>query len=146
MRRAGDCRFCAAPLGTTFFDLGVSPLANSYLKPEHLVQMEPFYTLHAYVCDECLLVQLEEFESSAAIFGDYAYFSSFSDTLLAQAKAYCENIARRFGIDASRRVVEIASNDGYLLLNFAAMFVPVLGIAVFELNSRSRDFDPPEAR
>ncbi len=128
MRRAGDCRFCGAALSTTFVDLGVSPLANSYLKPERLNRMEPFYPLHAYVCDDCLLVQLEEFETPEAIFGDYAYFSSYSDTLLAHAKAYCEQMARRFGIDASRRVVEIASNDGYLLRNFVEMGVPVLGI------------------
>ena len=128
MKRAGDCRFCGAPLGTTFADLGVSPLANSYLKPDRLDRMEPFYPLHAFVCDECLLVQLEEFESPEAIFGDYAYFSSYSDSLLAHAKAYCEAMAKRFGIDASKRVVEIASNDGYLLRNFVEMGVPVLGI------------------
>jgi SAM-dependent methyltransferase len=127
-RQAGGCRFCGAPFGTTFVDLGVSPLANSFLKPEQLNRMELFYPLHAYVCDRCLLVQLEEFESPEAIFDEYAYFSSFSDTLLAHAKAYCEAMSERFGIDERSRVVEIASNDGYLLRNFVEMGVPVLGI------------------
>ena len=128
MRTVGACRFCESPLGTTFVDLGVSPLANSYLRSEQLGRMEPFYPLHAYVCDACLLVQLEEFESPAAIFEDYAYFSSYSDTLLAHAKAYCEAMSERFGIDADSHVVEIASNDGYLLRNFVEVGVPVTGI------------------
>jgi 2-polyprenyl-3-methyl-5-hydroxy-6-metoxy-1,4-benzoquinol methylase len=128
MRATGACRFCESPLGTTFVDLGVSPLANSYLRPDQLQRMEPFYPLHAYVCDACLLVQLEEFESPEEIFGDYAYFSSYSDTLLAHAKAYCEAMTERFGIGASSHVVEVASNDGYLLRNFVEVGVPVTGI------------------
>lgn len=90
--------------------------------------MEPFFPLHAYICDQCLLVQLEEFESPEAIFGDYAYFSSYSDTFLAHAKAYCAAVSERFSIDERSRVVEIASNDGYLLRNFVETGVPVLGI------------------
>ena len=125
---ARPCRFCDAPLRTTFVDLGASPLANSFLEPVQLQRMEPFFPLHAYICDRCLFVQLEELESPEAIFRDYAYFSSYSDTFLAHAKAYCEAVSERFTIDERSRVVEIASNDGYLLRNFVEAGVPVLGI------------------
>jgi len=112
----------------TFVDLGMSPLANSYVKPEQLNRMEPFYPLHVYVCGKCLLVQLEQFSSPADIFSDYAYFSSFSDSWLAHAKAYVDMITPRFGLGKNSKVVEIASNDGYLLQNFVARGIPVLGV------------------
>jgi SAM-dependent methyltransferase len=106
----------------------MSPLANSYVKPEQLNRMEPFYPLHVYVCVKCWLVQLEQFSTPHDIFSDYAYFSSFSDSWLAHAKAYAEMIATRFHLDKNSKVVEIASNDGYLLQNFVARGIPVLGL------------------
>jgi len=106
----------------------MSPLANSYVKPEQLNRMEPFYPLHVYVCGRCLLVQLEQFSSPADIFSDYAYFSSFSDSWLAHAKAYVDMITSRFSLGKTSNVVEIASNDGYLLQNFVARGIPVLGV------------------
>ena len=123
-----DCRSCGAALNHTFVDLGMSPLANSYIRPEQLSRMEAFYPLHAYVCEKCLLVQLEQFSSPHDIFSDYAYFSSFSDSWLAHAKAYVDMMANRFRLDQRTKVVEIASNDGYLLKNFVARRIPVLGI------------------
>ncbi len=122
------CRSCGATLEHTFVDLGMSPLANSYVKPEQLNRMEPFYPLHVYVCGKCLLVQLEQFSSPADIFSDYAYFSSFSDSWLAHAKAYVDMITPRFSLGKNSKVVEIASNDGYLLQNFVARGIPVLGV------------------
>lgn len=122
------CRSCGASLEHTFADLGMSPLANSYIKPEQRNRMEPFYPLHVYVCAKCLLVQLEQFSSPHDIFSDYAYFSSFSDSWLAHAKAYVDMIADRFRLGRDSKVVEIASNDGYLLQNFVARGVPVLGV------------------
>lgn len=122
------CRSCGAALNHTFVDLGMSPLANSYIKPEQQNCMEPFYPLHVYVCDKCLLVQLEQFSSPHDIFSDYAYFSSFSDSWLAHAKAYVDMIVGRFHLDHTSKVVEIASNDGYLLKNFVARGIPVLGV------------------
>lgn len=112
----------------TFVDLGMSPLANSYIKPDQLNRMEPFYPLHAYVCARCFLVQLEQFATAHDIFADYAYFSSFSDSWLAHAKAYVDLIAGRFALGPQSKVVEIASNDGYLLQYFVARGVPVLGV------------------
>jgi SAM-dependent methyltransferase len=122
------CRSCGAPLEYTFVDLGMSPLANSYIKPDQLNRMEPFYPLHVFVCAKCLLVQLEQFSTPHDIFSDYAYFSSFSDSWLAHAKAYVDMIADRFRLDRNSKVVEIASNDGYLLQNFVARGIPVLGV------------------
>jgi SAM-dependent methyltransferase len=122
------CRFCAAPLRESFCDLGMSPLSNAYLQAAQLHRMEPFYPLNAFVCGRCFLVQLPEFESPAAIFGDYAYFSSYSDSWLAHARAYTSAMAARFGIGAQSQVIEIASNDGYLLQYFKERGVPVLGI------------------
>jgi len=115
-------------LNHTFVDLGMSPLANSYIKPEQRNRMEPFFPLHVYVCEKCLLVQLEQFSSPDDIFSDYAYFSSFSDSWLAHAKAYVDMIADRFHLSEKSKVVEIASNDGYLLKNFVARGIPVLGV------------------
>ncbi len=122
------CRFCGTALDKTFVDLGVSPLANSYIKVNESNRMEPFYPLHVYVCSACLLVQLEEFTSPQSIFGDYAYFSSYSDSWLDHARRYVETVSERFAIGSRHHVVEIASNDGYLLQYFAQREVPVLGI------------------
>ena len=122
------CRFCGTSLTHTFVDLGMSPLSNAYLKKEQLQGMEPFYPLHVRACDLCFLVQLPEFESPEQIFGDYAYFSSYSDTWLLHAKEYTEMIADRLGLGPNHLVVEIASNDGYLLQNFISLKIPVLGI------------------
>jgi SAM-dependent methyltransferase len=123
------CRFCSAPLVLSFADLGMSPLSNSYLKPEQLQRMEPFYPLHAWVCGSCFLVQLEEFETPEHIFSDdYAYFSSYSDSWLEHCRAYTESMRARFGYSPQSLVVEIASNDGYLLQYFVKSGIPVLGI------------------
>jgi SAM-dependent methyltransferase len=125
----GSCRFCGAALEQTFCDLGMSPLSNAFLSAEQLHQMEPFYPLHAYVCGQCFLVQLQEFESPQRIFAeDYAYFSSYSDTWLEHARLYTGQMIDRFGFDAESQVVEIASNDGYLLQYFKQKNIPVLGI------------------
>ena len=122
------CRLCGQPLARSFVDLGMSPLSNRFLAADQLGAMEPFYPLHAYVCDGCLLVQLEEFEAPTQIFGDYAYFSSYSESWLRHAEAYCAAMIRRFPIGPQAQVVEIASNDGYLLQYFKRAGVPVLGI------------------
>ncbi|MEP0858140.1 class I SAM-dependent methyltransferase [Trichocoleus sp. DQ-U1] len=124
------CRFCSKSLEHTFADLGMSPIANDYLTPEQLRRAEKSYPLHAYVCESCLLVQLEEFESPDHIFGDgdYAYFSSYSDSWLRHAKAYTDLMVERFGFDKNHQVIEIASNDGYLLQYFHEKGIPVLGI------------------
>ena len=122
------CRFCAHPLGVTFVDLGMSPLCQTHITPEQLNQVEPFYPLHAYVCERCFLVQLEEFVAPGEIFSEYAYFSSYSDSWVAHARRYCEAMRERFGLGADSKVVELASNDGYLLQHFHAMKIPVLGV------------------
>jgi SAM-dependent methyltransferase len=124
----GVCRFCKRSLQHTFANLGMSPLANSYIKPAQINQVERFFPLHALVCDGCFLVQLQEFESPEAIFGDYAYFSSFSDSFLQHAEAYVEMAVDRFKLNGKSQVVEIASNDGYLLQYFVQKGVPVLGV------------------
>jgi 2-polyprenyl-3-methyl-5-hydroxy-6-metoxy-1,4-benzoquinol methylase len=128
LEMANSCRFCGKDLKHIFVDLGISPLANSYLKPEDLDRMEPHYPLKVYVCDACYLVQLPVFESPENIFGDYAYFSSFSESWLRHAKAYTELMIERFGLDSNSQIIEIASNDGYLLQYFKAREMPVLGI------------------
>jgi len=122
------CRFCSEPLEHTFCDLGMSPLSNSYLTEDKLNEIEPFYPLHAYVCGQCYLVQLQELENPEQIFSDYAYFSSYSDSWLQHAKNYALSMIERFGYDANSLVMEIASNDGYLLKNFVERNIPVLGI------------------
>lgn len=127
-RRYGSCRICAAPLHRTFADLGVSPLANSFLSPERAERMEPFYPLHALVCEVCHLVQLAEFETPQQIFGDYLYFSSFSTSWLRSAESYAAQMTPRFGLGQDSLVVEVASNDGYLLQYFASAGIPVLGV------------------
>ena len=124
----GSCRFCGTSLRVAFVDLGVSPLANSYLTQAQLYKNESFYPLHAFVCEKCFLVQLEEFESPQHIFSDYAYFSSYSDSWLDHAKRYVEMAIARFDLSAQSQVVELASNDGYLLQYFQQQGIPVLGI------------------
>jgi SAM-dependent methyltransferase len=122
------CRFCAAPLRTTLVDLGMSPLCQTHIAPDQLHELEPFYPLHAYVCDRCFLVQLGEFVSPQNIFSEYAYFSSYSTSWVEHAKRYAEMAIARFGLGANGKVMEIASNDGYLLQHFVRAGVPVLGI------------------
>ena len=123
-----NCRFCNNKLDTLFVTLGLSPLANSYLTKEQLHKPEPVYPLDVYVCDECFLVQLFEFQSPENIFSDYAYFSSYSQTCLKYAKEYVDRMTSLFGINKDSFVVEIASNDGYLLQYFIKKEISVLGI------------------
>ena len=123
------CRFCAAPLEQVFADLGVSPLANSYITPERRPEMEPFFPLCARVCSRCFLVQLEEHGGTPdRIFSDYAYFSSYSTTWLEHSKQYAAAAIDRFELDSTSKVVELASNDGYLLQYFVEAGIPVLGV------------------
>lgn len=126
--KARPCRLCGSQLTHTFVDLGMSPPCESFVPASRLGEMEPYYPLHAFVCSECLLVQLEEEVSPEAIFEEYAYFSSFSDSWVAHAKRYCDQIAERLGLDGNSFVVELASNDGYLLQHFVAQKIPVLGV------------------
>ena len=124
-----NCRFCSAPLEVTFADLGMSPISNDYVSREKAQAMEPFYPLHAYVCESCFLVQLVDFEKAENMFSeDYAYFSSYSDSWLRHAKAYAVAAIERERLGSGSLVVEIASNDGYLLQYFRAAGIPVLGI------------------
>lgn len=127
---APACRFCRAPLTQTFVDLGLQPLANSYLTKAQLeVGSEGVYPLHTRVCGQCFLVQADDPVAADAIFDDgYAYFSSYSESWVAHAKRYAEAMTARFGLGPQSLVIEVASNDGYLLQHFKAMGVPVLGI------------------
>jgi hypothetical protein len=125
---ASACRMCGQPLSETFVDLGLTPLSNAFVPPARLSQKESFYPLHAFVCGGCLLVQLDEFESPENIFSDYLYFSSFSDLWLAHCRKYADDMVERFGLGARSQVVEVASNDGYLLQYFLPHGVPVLGV------------------
>jgi SAM-dependent methyltransferase len=125
---SGSCRFCGTELRHTFVDLGMSPPCESYRKPEQLNAMEPFYPLHVYVCEQCFLVQLQEYISPENIFSEYAYFSSYSDTWLQHAKNYTEMAIARFQLNEHTQVVEIASNDGYLLQYFVEKGIPAMGI------------------
>jgi len=124
------CRFCKTPLTHTFLDLGDQPLANAYLTPEQLgTGHERAYPLHARVCDACFLVQVDDPVAASEIFdAGYAYFSSYSESWVAHAKRYAQAMKARFGLGPQSLVMEIASNDGYLLQHFRAMGVPVLGI------------------
>jgi 2-polyprenyl-3-methyl-5-hydroxy-6-metoxy-1,4-benzoquinol methylase len=106
----------------------MSPLCESYVSQEQLNHMEPFYPLHVYVCEKCFLVQLNEYVSPAEIFTEYAYFSSYSDSWVQHAKNYTNMIIERLGLNERSHVVEVASNDGYLLQNFVTRGIPVLGI------------------
>ncbi len=122
------CRSCGRPLGSVFVDLGSSPLANSYLDQAAMQRAEAFYPLCVYVCENCWLCQLPECATPQEIFGDYAYFSSYSTSWLEHARRYVEAMIERFGLGGGSQVVEIASNDGYLLRHFRERGVPVLGV------------------
>jgi SAM-dependent methyltransferase len=122
------CRFCGAALRRTFVDLGMSPLCETYPSAAELNRPEMYYPLHVYVCEACFLVQLDQYESAEKIFGDYPYFSSYSDSWLKHCETYCESMRQSFGLDEKSLVVEVASNDGYLLQYFVRNQVPVLGI------------------
>ena len=124
-----QCRFCHTDLSQVFLDLGAAPPSNSFLKPEELAGPEVFYPLKLHVCQECWLVQVQEFKRSSEIFSsEYVYFSSYSSTWLAHAKAYVERILPHLGLGAQSLVMEIASNDGYLLQYVREAGVPALGI------------------
>jgi len=122
------CRFCDTPLKIIFADLGMSPPCQSQVSPEQLGEPEKFYPLVAYVCENCFLVQLPEYIDPAEIFTEYAYFSSYSDSWLNHVKNYTELMCSKFNLDGNSSVVELASNDGYLLQYFASRGVPVLGV------------------
>lgn len=124
----GGCRFCGHSLTHTFVDLGMSPLCESFVTAAQLNHMEPFYPLHVLVCENCLLVQLGEYVSPSEIFSEYAYFSSYSESWVRHAEQYAEAMIRRFGFGAGHQVMEIASNDGYLLQHFVGRGIRVLGI------------------
>lgn len=126
---ASKCRFCNNKLEHSVIDLGMSPLCQKHVKPEHANDMEKFYPLHAFVCDHCWLMQLEEFATPDEIFADeYAYFSSYSESWLEHARKYTELMINRFELNHNNLVAEIASNDGYLLQWFIQKDIPVLGI------------------
>jgi C-methyltransferase-like protein/putative zinc binding protein/methyltransferase family protein len=122
------CRFCGAALVRSVVDLGMSPLCESFLAADELDRMEPFYPLNVRICDECLLVQLPEYVAPEAIFTEYAYFSSYSDSFVQHAAEYVDQVVERLGLDEDSVVVELASNDGYLLQHFVERSVPVLGV------------------
>jgi len=124
----GHCRFCGTPLTRRFVDLGATPLANAYVAPDRVDAPEPSYPLRATVCGECRLVQADAFVPPEDIFGHYAYFSSYSDSWVEHARRFTETARARFGLGAASQVIEVASNDGYLLRHFVAAGVPVLGI------------------
>ena len=127
-RTSMNCRFCGAALERTFVDLGMSPLCETYPSVAELARGEMYYPLHVYICEQCWLVQLEEFETAESIFSDYAYFASFSDSWLKHCEKYCNDMKARFDLNAQSFVAEVASNDGYLLQYFVRMGIPVLGI------------------
>src|SRR6185369_11294049 len=121
------CRFCKTELAHLFIDLGNSPPSNSFLSEEQLNEPEIFYPLKVYVCHDCFLVQVDEYKKSDAIFNsEYVYFSSYSKTWLEHAKNYTELMIDRFGFDKGSQIIEIASNDGYLLQYFHEKEIPVL--------------------
>jgi 2-polyprenyl-3-methyl-5-hydroxy-6-metoxy-1,4-benzoquinol methylase len=125
---AVNCRFCNKPLTNIFVDLDTSPLSNAFIKKERITESEKKYPLCAYVCDNCFLVQLDEFEKPENIFEDYAYFSSYSSTWLEHAKNYVNMMIAKFNFDDKNLIIEIASNDGYLLQFFKEKNIPSLGI------------------
>ena len=122
------CRFCGAGLRQTFVDLGMSPLCETYPTAAQFARGEVYYPLHVYVCDNCFLVQLEEYETPDKIFSDYAYFSSYSDSWLKHCENYCMKMISHLGLTEQKFVIEVASNDGYLLQYFVRQNIPVLGI------------------
>ncbi|MGH6959150.1 MAG: class I SAM-dependent methyltransferase, partial [Dongiaceae bacterium] len=121
MTTAPACRLCAAPLTRSFLDLGEMPLANAFQPPEQLTRPEPRYPLHARVCERCLLVQVDAVVRREEIFEDYAYFSSYSSSWVEHAHRFAQDSVERFGLDSKSLVVEVASNDGYLLKHFVAL-------------------------
>jgi SAM-dependent methyltransferase len=123
-----QCRFCKTPLSHLVVSLGNAPLSNAYLTAEQLRRMEPFYPLEVFVCADCFLVQLDEFEPPEHIFSDYAYFSSYSRSWLEHCRRYCEEVVRRFGLGGGSRVVEIGSNDGSFLRCFIQRGISALGV------------------
>ncbi|MEH2005133.1 class I SAM-dependent methyltransferase [Nostoc sp.] len=123
-----NCQFCETELHHTFVDLGMSPPCESYRSLKQLNEVESFYPLHVYVCEKCFLVQLQEYISPENIFSDYAYFSYYSDSWLEHAKNYVDLVVETFQLNQESQVIEIASNDGYLLQYFVAKSIPVLGI------------------
>lgn len=122
------CRFCGSSLSHTVVDLGKSPLCQSQLEASQLNEMERFYPLHVFVCGSCYLVQLEEYVGPEAIFSEYAYFSSYAQAWLDHARTFADMAIVRFNLNSKSQVLEIASNDGYLLQNFVRKGIPVLGI------------------
>ncbi len=122
------CRLCGQALEHTFADLGTMPCANNFRRHEDLGKPEPGFPLHAFVCSNCWLVQIDVYQAPSEIFNEYAYFSSYSDTWCAHAATYAHAMIGRLCLDSSHRVVELASNDGYLLRNFKAAGIPVLGV------------------
>ena len=122
------CRFCNSPLDASFIDLGSQPLANSYVAPDRLAVSDPVYPLHARVCGACFLVQVDAAVPAEEIFSDYAYFSSYAASWVEHARIYAMMMIERFALNASSKVVEIASNDGYLLRHFVAAGIGVLGV------------------
>jgi SAM-dependent methyltransferase len=124
----GCCRFCGTLLRNSVVDLGMSPLCESFLSRDQLNRMEPFYPLHVWVCESCFLVQLEEYVGGAEIFSNYAYFSSFSDSWLDHCRRYVDQMITQLRLTATSEVVELASNDGYLLQFFVERGIPVLGV------------------
>jgi C-methyltransferase C-terminal domain/Putative zinc binding domain/Methyltransferase domain len=123
-----SCRFCSAPLNLKMVDLGMSPLCESFLRPEQTARMEPFFPLGVFVCERCYLVQLEAFVAPDEIFSEYAYFSAYSLAWVEHARRYVEMIRERLGLESKDLVVELASNDGYLLQHFGGTGVEALGI------------------
>ncbi len=128
MNNEPTCRFCGSRLEQTLVDLGMSPLCESFLKPEQLQGMEPFYPLKVYVCGSCFLVQIGMFVTPENIFSEYAYFSSFSDSWLQHVAGYTDMAAERFRLDGCSQVLELGSNDGYLLQYFLRKGIPALGV------------------
>jgi len=128
IRSARLCRLCGAALQDTFVDLGMSPPCESFVPAAEIGNVEAYYPLHAFVCRECLLVQLEEHVSPQNIFEEYAYFSSYSDSWVEHARRYCDMATDRFRLNSESLVVELASNDGYLLQHFVRKAIPVIGI------------------
>jgi SAM-dependent methyltransferase len=122
------CRFCKAPIRHTFVDLGMSPLCESYVKAEDLNKVEHFYPLHAFVCEQCWLVQLDEYVSASEIFTEYAYFSSFAESWVEHARQYTVQMIDLLRLTSRSQVVELASNDGYLLQHFVQHGIPSLGV------------------
>jgi SAM-dependent methyltransferase len=136
-RGGGPCRLCSKELKHDFVDLGMSPLCESFLPADRLDGLEPFFPLHTYVCDSCLLVQLKEYVTPDEIFREYAYFSSYSTSWVEHARKYCVMIKERLDLGPDSLVVELASNDGYLLQHFLPLGVPVLGVEPAENVARA---------